>query len=158
MLLSRISFKLNGELVTVEVPAAKTLLKVLREDLGVRSVKPGCESGECGACTVLVDGKPVPSCLVMVSQVQGRSVYTLEGLLEDPVMQKLQEAFLEEGALQCGYCTPGFLVSAYALLKNSGKPPGKEEVVEALSGNICRCGAYPRIVRAVLRAAGARDA
>ena len=149
-----VSFTLNGREVSVEVPPAKPLLRVLREDLGITSVKPGCESGECGACTVLLDGEPVVSCLVMASQVQGRSVYTVEGLAEDGLMSKLQREFVEKGAVQCGYCTPGLLISAYALLKGLGRPPTREEVVEALSGNICRCGTYPRVVEAVVAAGG----
>ncbi|MFP3283764.1 MAG: (2Fe-2S)-binding protein [Nitrososphaeria archaeon] len=147
-----ISFRLNGSPVTARSPPAATLLRVLREELGIRSVKPGCETGECGACTVLLDGVPVTSCTVLLSQVEGRDVTTLEGLSGDPLMGSLQEAFVEEGAVQCGYCTPGFLISAYAALsgrRNSG--PSEREIAESLSGNLCRCGAYPRILRAVLR-------
>ncbi len=147
-----ISFTLNGRPVKVRIPPAKTLLNVLREDLGITSVKPGCETGECGACTVLLDGEPVVSCLVLASQVQGRSVITVEGLGTEGNPDPLQETFVEEGAVQCGYCTPGFIIAARALLDHD-KNPSVEEVKEALSGNICRCGAYPRIIRAVLKAA-----
>ncbi|MGC9176989.1 MAG: (2Fe-2S)-binding protein [Conexivisphaera sp.] len=149
------TFRLNGSTVTVRTPPAETLLRVLRERLGVRSVKPGCETGECGACTVLLDGAPVTSCTVLMSQVEGRDVVTLEGLSGDPLMKYLQDAFVEEGAVQCGYCTPGFLVTAYAFARDSrlsGTRPSDCEIAEAISGNICRCGAYPRMVAAIRRA------
>ncbi|MGC8970216.1 MAG: (2Fe-2S)-binding protein [Conexivisphaera sp.] len=122
-------------------------------------MKRGCGTGECGACTVLLDGRPVTSCTVLASQVEGREVVTLEGLSGDPLLRALQDAFVGEGAVQCGYCTPGFLVASYALLRDSrhrGTPPSEDEVLESISGNICRCGAYPRIVRAILRAGEAR--
>lgn len=147
-----VSFVLNGRPVTVKAPPAKSLLRVLREDLGITSVKPGCEAGECGACTVLFDGKAVTSCLVMISQVEGHEVTTVEGLSKEGRLDPLQEKFIEEGALQCGYCTPGFIMSAKALL-NENPNPSEEEILEAISGNICRCGAYPRIVSAIKRAA-----
>jgi len=143
-----LSFYLNGKKVNVTAPPAKSLLSVLREDLGITSVKPGCEAGECGACSVLLDGQVVTSCLVMISQVEGKSVITVEGLEKDGELDPLQNAFIDEGATQCGYCTPGFIISAKALL-NENPNPTDEEILEGVSGNICRCGAYPRIYNAI---------
>ncbi len=143
-----VSFFLNGKRVTVTAPPAKSLLRVLREDLGVTSVKPGCEAGECGACTVLLDGQAVTSCLIMISQVEGKQITTAEGLERNGALDPIQEAFIEEGALQCGYCTPGFIMAAKGLL-NENPNPTDEEILEGISGNICRCGAYPRIVSAI---------
>lgn len=143
-----VSFYLNGKKVSVTAPPAKSLLRVLREDLGITSVKPGCEAGECGACTVLMDGKAVTSCLVMISQVEGKSIMTVEGLEKNGTLDPIQEAFIEEGALQCGYCTPGFIMAAKGLL-NENPNPTDEEILEGISGNICRCGAYPRILSAI---------
>lgn len=151
--LVHVTFRVNGEEVSLLVPPAKTLLRVLREDLGLTGAKPGCEAGECGACTVLLDGEPVTSCLVLVSQVDGRDVVTIEGLAKDGGLDPIQESFIEEGALQCGYCTPGFIMAAKGLL-NRNKSPTVDAVKKALEGNICRCGAYPRIIKAVLKAAG----
>ncbi len=145
---ANVSFFLNGKKVSVKAPPAKSLLRVLREDLGITSVKPGCEAGECGACSVLLDGQVVTSCLVMISQVEGKSVITVEGLEKDGELDPLQKAFVEEGATQCGYCTPGFIISAKALL-NENPNPTDEEILEGVSGNICRCGAYPRIYNAI---------
>ncbi|MFP3213859.1 MAG: (2Fe-2S)-binding protein [Nitrososphaeria archaeon] len=143
-----VSFNLNGKKVSVTAPPAKSLLRVLREDLGITSVKPGCEAGECGACSVLLDGQVVTSCLVMISQVEGKNVLTVEGLQKDGELDPLQKAFIEEGALQCGYCTPGFIIAAKGLL-NENPNPTDEEILEGVSGNICRCGAYPRIFNAI---------
>lgn len=148
-----VTFTLNGKQVTVKAPAAKSLLRTLREDLGITSVKPGCEAGECGACTVLMDGKAVTSCLVMISQVEGHQIVTAEGLVKDGRLDPLQEAFVDEGASQCGYCTPGFIMSAKGLLLE--KPnPNENEILEAIGGNICRCGAYPRIISAIKKVSG----
>jgi len=143
-----VSFNLNGKKVSVTAPPAKSLLRVLREDLGITSVKPGCEAGECGACSVLLDGQVVTSCLVMISQVEGKNVLTVEGLRKDGELDPLQKAFIEEGATQCGYCTPGFIIAAKGLL-NENPNPTDEEILEGVSGNICRCGAYPRIFNAI---------
>ncbi|MFP3132681.1 MAG: 2Fe-2S iron-sulfur cluster binding domain-containing protein [Thaumarchaeota archaeon] len=143
-----VSFNLNGKKVSVTAPPAKSLLRVLREDLGITSVKPGCEAGECGACSVLLDGQVVTSCLVMISQVEGKNVLTVEGLQKDGELDPLQKAFIEEGATQCGYCTPGFIIAAKGLL-NENPNPTDEEILEGVSGNICRCGAYPRIFNAI---------
>lgn len=143
----KISFVLNGEKVSVNVPPAKSLLRVLREDLGLTGTKAGCEAGECGACTVLLDGKPVVSCLVLVSQVEGRSVVMIEGLSKNKRLHPLQKAFIEEGAVQCGYCIPGFIMASLPLVEEGN-------VREGISGNICRCGSYFRIEEAVR---GARE-
>ncbi|MGC8599514.1 MAG: (2Fe-2S)-binding protein [Nitrososphaeria archaeon] len=143
-----VSFNLNGKKVSVTAPPAKSLLRVLREDLGITSVKPGCEAGECGACSVLLDGQVVTSCLVMISQVDGKNVVTVEGLQKDGELDPLQKSFIDEGATQCGYCTPGFIISAKGLL-NENPNPTDEEILEGVSGNICRCGAYPRIFNAI---------
>lgn len=148
----RVSFVLNGEKVEAEVPANMTLLDMLRERFRLTSVKKGCEIGECGACTVLLDGRPVNSCLVLAPKVNGREVLTVEGLSKDGKLSPIQEAFVEEMAIQCGYCTPGFIMVAKALL-DENKRPTLEEIKEALSGNLCRCTGYVHIIRAVQRAA-----
>jgi aerobic-type carbon monoxide dehydrogenase small subunit (CoxS/CutS family) len=147
-----ISFELNGRSVSLEAASNRTLLDLLRVDLGVTSVKRGCEQGECGACTVLLDGRPVNSCMVLAERVNWRRVTTIEGLEEEPIMTALREAFLEEGAVQCGFCTPGMLISSYALLVEKPMPSG-EEVKAAIEGNVCRCTGYVKIVEAVLDAA-----
>ncbi|MDH5792630.1 MAG: (2Fe-2S)-binding protein [Candidatus Bathyarchaeota archaeon] len=147
----RISFMLNGKKAEVEMSVNQTLLDLLRDDLGVKSVKKGCEAGECGACTVLLDGKPVTSCLVLTPQLENRRVTTLEGLGEDELMGALRDAFMENGAIQCGFCTPGVLLSAYALLKENPKPT-KTEVKKGIEGNICRCTGYFKIIDAVMDA------
>ena len=135
----------NGRKVTVNVPPAKSLLRVLREDLGLTGTKAGCEAGECGACTVLLDDRPVASCLVLASQVEGRSVITIEGLSEDGRLHPLQKAFIGEGAVQCGFCIPGFIMASLPLLEGGNIRGG-------ISGNVCRCGSYLRIEEAVKRA------
>jgi len=147
----KLSFELNGEEVECETRDNNTLLDLLRIDLGVTSVKKGCENGECGACTVLLDGSPVTSCLVIAPQVEGRAVTTVDGLVDDPLMEKLRQAFMENGAVQCGYCTPGMLISAYALLRENPKPTA-DEIKKSIEGNICRCTGYVKIIEAVLDA------
>jgi len=139
----------NGRARTAEVPSATTLLELLREHLGLRGTKCGCGNGECGACTVILDGEPVTSCLVFAAQCNGREVVTIEGSSgEIGELDRIQRAFMETGAVQCGYCTPGMIMSAAALL--SKKPhPSREEIAEALSGNLCRCTGYVKIVDAV---------
>ena len=146
-----VKFVLNGKDIEVEAPGNRALLDLLRDDLGVKSVKKGCENGECGACTVLLDGAPVTSCLVLAPQVEGRAVTTVDGLEDDPFMVKLRQAFLEDGAIQCGFCTPGMLISSYALLKVNPKPTA-EEVKKAREGNLCRCTGYVAIIKAILHA------
>jgi aerobic-type carbon monoxide dehydrogenase small subunit (CoxS/CutS family) len=147
-----ISFELNGRGVSLKVASNRTLLDLLRVDLGVTSVKRGCEQGECGACTVLLDGRPVNSCMVLAERVNWRRVTTIEGLQGEPLMVALWEAFMEGGAVQCGFCTPGMLISSYALLAENPRPTG-EEVKAAIEGNVCRCTGYVKIVEAVLDAA-----
>ena len=146
-----LEFDLNGEHVTCEARDNQSLLDLLREGLWIKSVKKGCEQGECGACTVLLDGSPVTSCLVLSPQVEGRVVTTVEGLEADPVMVALREAFMEDGAVQCGFCTPGMLISSYALLRDNLEP-SEDDVRTAIEGNICRCTGYVKIIEAVLDA------
>ena len=147
-----VRFTLNGKDVESETRDNRPLLDLLRVDLGVTSVKKGCENGECGACTVLLDEVPVTSCLVLAPQVEGKTVTTIDGLVDDPLMEKLRQAFLEDGAIQCGFCTPGMLLTAYALLKENPNPT-ELEVKKAIEGNICRCTGYVLIIKAILDAA-----
>jgi carbon-monoxide dehydrogenase small subunit len=146
------TFDLNGKSVAVEAKSTTTLLDLLRVQLGVTSVKKGCEQGECGACTVLLDGLPLTSCLILAPQVDGRHITTVEGLAENPLMKELRNAFMENGAVQCGFCTPGMLLSAYALLRDNPHP-SEEEVKTGIEGNICRCTGYVKIIEAILDAA-----
>ena len=147
-----VSFKLNGREVRADVPDTSPLLYVLTNDLGVSGAKYGCGKSQCGACTVLIEGEPVRSCATQVSAVAGRSVTTLEGLKENGKPSRLQQAFIDEQAGQCGYCLSGILASATALLARTPQPT-EAQVREALDRHLCRCGAHNRIVRAVLRAA-----
>ncbi|NLB34404.1 MAG: (2Fe-2S)-binding protein, partial [Elusimicrobia bacterium] len=137
----KISFILNGNKVNTEFSNDKPLLKMLREKFDVLSVKEGCGRGECGTCTLLLDGVPVAGCMVASGQVEGRTVTTLEGLKTDPIAENIIEAFIESGGVQCGFCTPGFIISSYALLKKNPSP-SREEIKKELSGNICRCTGY----------------
>ena len=147
-----ISFDLNGQPLTIIVEPNTSLLDAIRDIVGITSVKKGCEQGECGACTVLIDGAPVTSCLVLASQVEGRHVTTLEGLEMNPLMIDLREAFIENGAVQCGFCTPGMLISAYVLLRDNPNP-SEDEIKLGIEGNICRCTGYTKIIDAILDAA-----
>jgi len=147
-----INFELNGLATTVEVEPYTSLVDMLRDELDIKSVKKGCEQGECGACTLLLDGNPVASCLVLAPQVEGRRVTTLEGLEKNPLMIDLREAFVENGAVQCGFCTPGMLISAYALLRDNPHPT-EQEVKRGIEGNICRCTGFTKILEAILDAA-----
>ena len=147
-----LSLRVNGEDRDVVVPVHKTLLEVLREDVGLTGTKHGCELGECGTCTVLVDGTPVLSCLTLPVELQGREVTTVEGLARGGRLHPLQEAFAELGAAQCGYCTPGILVASKALLERNPAPT-RIEVAEWLAGNLCRCTGYLKILEAVELAA-----
>ena len=142
----------NGEERPALVPVHKTLLEVLREDLGLTGTKHGCELGECGTCTVLVDGEPQLSCLLLPIQIEGRAVTTVEGMGTTSELHPLQRAFIELGAAQCGYCTPGMLLSALSLLERD-PAPSREAIREALAGNLCRCTGYSKIVEAVELAA-----
>ena len=145
---AQIRFTLNGEEVDLSFAPYKTLLEILREDLGHTGTKHGCELGECGACAVVLDGKPVLSCLVLGLACAGRSVLTVEGLTADGRLHPLQDAFADLGAAQCGYCTPGILVTAKALLDATAQP-SRDQIREALSGNLCRCTGYLQICEAV---------
>lgn len=144
----------NGTARTCDADADRTLLSVLRDDLILTGTKFGCGEGQCGACTVLVDGVPVRSCLTPVGTIGPQKVTTIEGLERDGRLHALQEAFLEIGALQCGYCTSGMIMSGVALLAKNPRPTDAE-IIRFMDGNICRCGVYPRIVAAIKRAAGA---
>lgn len=143
-----LSFTLNGSPVDILVAPAETLLDVLRERLGVTSPKRGCDDGDCGACTVLLDGEPVRSCLTVALTVAGKEVLTVEGLSANGDLHPLQKAFHEHGASQCGFCTPGMLMSAKALL-DKNPSPAREEIVDFMSGNICRCGTYDEVIEAI---------
>ena len=148
-----LQLNVNGEARELLVPVHKTLLEVLREDMQLTGTKHGCELGECGTCTVLVDGKPHLSCLVLPIQVLGRSITTIEGMADGSTLHPLQTAFAELGAAQCGYCSPGILLAARALLEENPKPT-REQIREALAGNLCRCTGYVKILDAVELAAG----
>ncbi len=150
----RLSLDVNGEPVETLVDPAKTLLEVLREDLQLTGTKHGCELGECGACAVLVDGRPVLSCLALGVECGGRSVTTIEGLSANGALHPLQTAFADRGGAQCGYCTPGILLTAAALLERE-QAPSRDRIREALSGNLCRCTGYLQILDAVETAAAA---
>jgi len=147
-----INFKLNGRPVSIEVKDNELLINVLRDRLGVLSPKYGCGIGECGACTVLLDGEPVLSCLTLAVEVDGREVTTVEGLAKDGKLHPVQEAFIEEGAIQCGYCTPGFILVAKRLLEEI-RNPSEEMIREYVRGNLCRCTGYVNIIKAIKRAA-----
>ena len=147
-----ITFKLNGRRVQVEAPVQTNLLRLLREYLDVNSPKFGCEQGNCGACTVWLDGEPVNSCMVLAPTVEGRAVTTVEGLGTPEKPHPLQTAITEHYGAQCGFCTPGMIMSAAALLERN-PAPGRDEVVQAIVGNVCRCTGYNKIVEAVLAAA-----
>ena len=143
-----VRFRVNGRPVSLDTERDRTLLWVLRGDLGLTGTKFGCGVGACGSCTVVVDGKAVRSCQASLNDVQGREVVTIEGLAREGTLHPLQQAFIDHGALQCGYCTPGMLMNAYALL--AGNPrPAPEAIEKAMEDNLCRCGAYMRILAAI---------
>ena len=148
----QLSLTVNGEPAEVSFAPYKTLLELLREDLALTGTKHGCELGECGACAVLVDGEPKLSCLVLALECQGRTIETVEGLARGPELHPLQAAFADLGAAQCGYCTPGILMTAKALLQKE-KAPSRERIKEAISGNLCRCTGYLQIFEAIEEAA-----
>jgi len=147
-----LSLTVNGEPAVVSFAPYKTLLEVLREDLNLTGTKHGCELGECGACAVLVDGEPKLACLLLALDCQGRRVDTVEGLADGPKLHPLQAAFADLGAAQCGYCTPGILMTAKALLEKEPEP-SRERIKEAISGNLCRCTGYQQIFEAIEDAA-----
>jgi aerobic-type carbon monoxide dehydrogenase small subunit (CoxS/CutS family) len=150
--------RVNGETREIVVEPERTLLGVLRDALDLTGSKYGCGEGKCGACTVLVDGEPVRSCVARVGALEGKTITTIEGLTPaDGTLHPLQRAFLDHQALQCGYCTPGMIVAAAALLA-ANPDPSEAEIVAAMDGNICRCGTYPRIIAAIRQAAGAMAA
>ena len=143
-----LTLRVNGRAQWLRLDSRVTLLDALREHLGLTGTKKGCDQGACGACTVLVDGKRVLSCLTLAAQCEGREVTTIEGLARDGELHPLQEAFIRHDGFQCGYCTPGQIMSAVALL-DEGRAGSDEEIREFMSGNLCRCGAYPNIVAAI---------
>jgi aerobic-type carbon monoxide dehydrogenase small subunit (CoxS/CutS family) len=145
-------FTINGTPYESEIDVRRTLLEVLRESFGLMGTKKGCNEGECGACTVLLDGKAVLSCLLLAVEAQDKSITTVEGLSQNGELHPLQKSFIEYGALQCGFCTPGMLMAAAGLLKENPKPD-ERQVRAALAGNLCRCTGYDKIVKAVLAAA-----
>ena len=145
----KICFTINGEVKEIEVEPNKTLLKMIREDLDLIGAKEGCGAGECGACTILVDNEPVNSCLVLAVEADGKEVLTVEGLSDGTNLDPLQESFIKHNAIQCGYCTPGMVMSVKALL-NRNPHLTEEDAKEALAGNLCRCTGYQRIIHAVL--------
>ncbi|WP_322508421.1 (2Fe-2S)-binding protein [Anaerolinea sp.] len=149
----RITLTVNGVMELVDVPSNMTLLQMLREKLGLTGTKNGCASGECGACTVMLNGEPVNSCMVLAVECDGADVVTVEGLAKNGHLDPLQEAIIETGGVQCGFCTPGILISSRALLNRNPKPT-EFEIREAISGNLCRCTGYNRIVEAVKKVAG----
>jgi len=143
-----ISFKLNGKLTTLETEGERTLLWVLRTDLGLTGTKFGCGESLCGACTVIVNKEAVRSCNLKIKEVRGKEVLTIEGLEKNGKLHPLQEAFIEYGALQCGFCTSGMIMSAYGLLLKHPKPK-RAQIVEGMNDNLCRCGAHKRIIQAI---------
>ena len=148
-----IDIVVNGARRTIEAAPDRTLLTALRDEMDLTGTKYGCGEGQCGACTVLIDGQPARACQTRAAATEGRRITTIEGLEEGGRLHPLQEAFLEAGAMQCGYCTPGMILSGVALLRKN-PDPGAAEIAQAMQGNVCRCGAYPRIVAAVRLAAG----
>lgn len=153
----RLRFTVNGIKRELEVEPDRRLLDILREDLGLTGTKEGCGEGECGACTVIIDGRAVHACLKVAAQMDGCDVTTIEGLGENGALSPLQRAFVEETAIQCGYCTTGMIMSTYALLRENPNPT-EDEIRTALAGNICRCSGYEQIIRAVERASGEMEA
>jgi len=148
-----IELKVNGESYDVAAEPRRTLLEVLREQLGLTGTKEACDAGDCGACTVLLDGKPVPSCLVLAVDAQRKDILTIEGMTSGPELHPIQKAFVDYGAIQCGFCSPGMILTVKALLDRNPNPTEKE-VREAISGNLCRCTGYVKIIEAAMVAAG----
>jgi len=144
-----ITLKINGESLEVAVEPSAILLDILRDELGLTGAKRACDFGDCGACTVLMDGKPVLSCLTLALDARGKDIITVEGMAENGHLHPLQQAFIEHGAIQCGFCTPGMLLSAKALLDHNPLPTDRD-IREAISGNLCRCTGYKKIVEAIL--------
>jgi len=151
------SFNLNGEDIQVLSEPNRTLLDLLRDDLGLTGTKKGCEAGECGACTVMLDGRPVNSCITLVAEVEGCRVITVEGVAQDGQLTPLQKQFIDKWAFQCGYCTAGMIMSAKALLERNPHPT-EQEIREAIEGNLCRCTGYVKIVEAIQAVSAEMDA
>jgi carbon-monoxide dehydrogenase small subunit len=149
---TNIEFNVNGKLEQVSAEADMTLLYLLRDNLGLTGTKDGCSSGDCGACVIMLDGRPVNSCMVLAPQAEGSTVVTIEGLARDGELHPVQRTFGETWAFQCGFCTPGMLVSCYALLESNDNPT-REEILTAIAGNFCRCTGYQAVVKAVEQAA-----
>ena len=147
-----IDLMVNGKRYSLEVESDRSLLDVVREDLNLTGIKKGCDKGDCGACTVLLDGKPVNSCLVLAVQADGKEITTIEGVARDGKLDPIQEAFIKHGAVQCGFCTPGMILAARALLQENPQPT-REEIQKAISGNLCRCTGYIQIIDAIQSAA-----
>ena len=147
-----ISFRLNGAACEIDIPGGKRFLDVLREDLKLLGTKEGCGEGECGACTIIADGRAVNSCLMLACQAQGRDILTIDGLDACGELDEIQRCFVQNGAIQCGYCTPGMIMAAKALLMEC-RDPSEEQIRAALAGNICRCSGYSQIISAVLETA-----
>lgn len=151
-----VRFILNGKPVTAEVTPEQLLVDLLRDDLGLTGTKKGCGVGECGACTIIIDGKAVNSCLVLAATADGCKLETIEGVSDGNKLHRLQQAFIDHGAVQCGFCTPGMIISAKALLDEKPQP-SRKDIEVALSGNMCRCTGYKKIVDAVQSAAGTKE-
>lgn len=147
-----VNFNLNGQDISIETEANRRLIDILREDLNLTGTKESCSEGECGACSVLMDGEAVHSCLTLAAELEGRNIITIEGLEKDGELDDLQKNFVEEGAVQCGYCSPGMIISAKALLMKNPKPT-EEEIKISIAGNICRCSGYQQIIRAIEKTA-----
>lgn len=147
-----INLKINGKTYELKVKPNILLLDLIRDEIGLTGTKRGCDTGECGACTVLVEGKPVNSCLVLAVEADGKNILTIEGLTKNGKPHPIQEAFIEEGAVQCGFCTPGMILSAKALL-DTNPNPNEEEIKKAIAGNLCRCTGYTKIIKAIISAA-----
>ena len=151
MVTKTINFELNGKSTDLSVDPGFLLIWILRNDLGLCGTKFGCGLGYCGSCTVIMDGEPVRSCMIPVSDVEGKKVLTIEGLAKNGSLHPIQKSFMEMDALQCGYCTPGMIMNAYGLLLNNPEP-SKKEVIEGMEENLCRCGAHNRIIEAIQKA------
>ncbi len=147
-----IQLKVNGDVYEVRAEPWRTLVEVIRDDIGLTGTKESCSTGECGACTVLLNGKPVNSCLILAVEAQGKDILTIEGLAQGSELHPLQDAFIRHGAIQCGFCTPGMLLTAKALLDENSHPT-EAEIKEAISGNLCRCTGYAKIIKAIVEVA-----
>lgn len=147
-----IDLMVNGKRYSLEVESDRSLLDVIREDLNLTGIKKGCDKADCGACTVLLNGKPVNSCMVLAVQADGKEITTIEGVARDGKLDPIQEAFIKHGAVQCGFCTPGMILTAWALLREN-REPTREEIQKAISGNLCRCTGYVQIIDAIQSAA-----